>query len=65
MKPKAKRLLGAAKLARARLKAGQISREQAAEIVSKFVEFFNQRSVIISKKYGLKPKKISVAGFLR
>ena len=46
-------------------KHGFISRKEAKEIIMPYIEAFNQKSKEIAAKYGMRPKAISFAGFLR
>lgn len=45
--------------------AGVITREEAAEMIEPYKNLFNQKSKELAKKYGMKPKKFSLAAFLR
>ena len=58
-------LLGKAKMAADMYKIGQITREAAVEAIRPYEEEFNKKSAEIAKKYNRKPKKFSIAGFLR
>ncbi len=51
--------------ARAMYKAGLIDRATAKEKIAPYVDAFNLKTVEIAKKYNMKPKKISFAGFVR
>lgn len=44
---------------------GLITRIEAKELIAPYIEIFNQKSVEIAKKYGMRPKKISFSGFCR
>lgn len=46
-------------------KAGLISRREAQEKIRPYIEYFNEFSKATARKYGLKPKLISFAGFVR
>ena len=58
-------MLGKAKMAADMYKTGQITREAAVEAIKPYAEVFNAKSAEIAKKYNRKPKKFSIAGFLR
>ena len=58
-------MLGKAKMAADMYKTGQITREAAIEAIKPYAEVFNAKSAEIAKKYNQKPKKFSIAGFLR
>ena len=58
-------ILGKAKMAADMYKTGQITREAAIEAIKPYAEVFNAKSAEIAKKYNRKPKKFSIAGFLR
>lgn len=51
--------------ARTLYQIGVISRKEAKEKIEPYIEIFNLKAVEIAKKYNLKPKKISFAGFVR
>lgn len=44
---------------------GVISRDEAKKMVIPYIEAFNKKSAEIAKKYGMRPKKISFAIFMR
>jgi len=58
-------MLGKAKMAADMYKTGQITREAAIERIKPYADAFNAKSAEIAKKYNQKPKKFSMAGFLR
>lgn len=43
----------------------EVSREEAKEKIMPYIETFNNKSTEIAKKYGMKPKTISFAKFIR
>lgn len=45
--------------------SGKITREEAKEELKEFVEFYNETSKKIAKKYGMKPHKFCFASFMR
>ena len=45
--------------------SGQISREEAKQMIMPYIEAFNNKAIEIAKKYGMKPKKISFGQFIR
>ena len=51
--------------ARDSYRMGAIGRDEAREIIRPWIVAYNTKSTEIAKKYGLKPKKISLASFLR
>ncbi|MBR3747581.1 MAG: hypothetical protein IKN27_11545 [Selenomonadaceae bacterium] len=51
--------------ARALYKIGAITRSEARKKIDPYIEIFNSKAVEIARKYNMKPKKISFAGFLR
>lgn len=51
--------------ARESYKSGLITREEAKDDIKPYIDVFNKRSKEIAKKYGMKPKTITLAGFLR
>lgn len=46
-------------------KTGQISRDDAKLKIMPYIVKFNEKSIEIAKKYGMKPKKISFVTFIR
>lgn len=50
---------------RALYRTGQISRNEAVEMVAPYINAFNAKSKEIAKKYGQRPKLINFAGFVR
>lgn len=44
---------------------GQITREEAKEELKKFIEFYNETSKRIAKKYNMKPHKFCFSAFMR
>lgn len=54
-----------AKQARAMYNAGQITREEAKQMIAPYAARFNAASKCIAKKYGMRPKRFSLAAFLR
>jgi putative uncharacterized protein gp37 len=51
--------------ARVSYKNGFITRTEAKEYIQPYIDMFNKKSKEIAKKYGMKPKTITMAGFLR
>ena len=51
--------------ARALYRAGLIDRAEAKIRIIPYIEEFNKRTSAIAEKYGLSPRKISFAGFVR
>lgn len=45
--------------------SGQISREEAKEMIMPYVDAFNEVSIEKAKKFGMKPKKISFGQYIR
>lgn len=45
--------------------SGKITRGEAKEELKEFVEFYNETSKKIAKKYGMKPHKFCFAAFMR
>lgn len=52
-------------LARDSYKAGFIDRKEAKKLIAPYIDMFNDKSREIAKKYNMKPKTISFAGFVR
>ena len=52
-------------VARDSYKAGFIDREEAKKMIMPFIKMFNEKSILIAKKYNMKPKVINFAGFVR
>lgn len=46
-------------------KGGHISRTEAVEMVTPYINAFNEKSTEIAKKYKQRPKTISFATFMR
>lgn len=46
-------------------RTGQISRNEAVEMVAPYINAFNAKSKEIAKKYNQRPKLINFAGFVR
>lgn len=46
-------------------KKGLITRAEAKTDIEPYIKLFNNRSMEIAKKYNMKPKKITFAGFIR
>lgn len=46
-------------------KIGKITREEAKEKIMPYIQAFNEKSISIAKKYGMKPKKISFTSYIR
>jgi len=44
---------------------GKITREEAREELKEFIEFYNETSKRIAKKYDMKPHKFCFAAFMR
>lgn len=44
---------------------GKITREEAREELKEFIEFYNETSKRIAKKYDMKPRKFCFASFMR
>lgn len=65
MRDKAVELLYQAEVAKHRLLRNEIDYDQAKEIVSKYVDYFNEVSVEKAKQFNRKPYTISVSGFMR
>lgn len=51
--------------ARSEYNAGWITRAEAKERIMPYIEAVNAKSVEIASKYGMKPKKVSFASFIR
>lgn len=51
--------------ARCAYKKGLITRTEAKTDIEPYIKLFNNRSMEIAKKYNMKPKKITFAGFIR
>ena len=51
--------------ARYSYKAGLITRLEAKEMIMPFIKLYNEKSKQIAKKYNMKPRYISFAGFIR
>lgn len=51
--------------ARLRYRMGAITREEAKQEISPYIKAFNDFSIKTAKKYGVKGKRISFAGFVR
>lgn len=60
-----KELQARAEKAKAMYRIGQITREEASEEITPYLEAFNAKSIEIAKKYTQKPKKISLLTYLR
>jgi len=44
---------------------GAIGRNEAREAIQPYIRAYNTKAAEIAKKYGMRPKKISLAAFLR
>lgn len=51
--------------ARSAYNAGWITREEAKAAIMPYINAVNEKSEEIAKKYGMRPRKISFAGFVR
>lgn len=51
--------------ARCAYKKGLITRAEAKTDIEPYIKLFNNKSMEIAKKYNMKPKKITFAGFIR
>lgn len=51
--------------ARYSYKAGLITRLEAEEMIMPYIKLYNEKSKQIAKKYNMKPRYISFAGFTR
>lgn len=65
MNPQIKGLLKQAEDARRKLLTGQITYEEAYEVVKRFTDMANEKAKIIAKKFGRKAYPIDPRGFLR
>lgn len=45
--------------------SGKVTREEALSHITPYIEQYNKKSAEVAKKYGVKPKKISFASFIR
>ena len=55
-----------AEMARAKLRVGAISYDEARAIVGKYGEHFNKRAIELAKEFGMRsPKKFSITAYLR
>ncbi len=45
--------------------SGEISREEAKELIMPYIDAYNEKTTEIAKKYNMKPKKISFGQFIR
>ena len=63
--PKAAQLLEDAMLARTMYLHGSIDRDQAKARIAPYLDYVNQSAKRIAKKYGMKPKSVGFAGFMR
>jgi hypothetical protein len=45
--------------------SGQISREEAKDLIMPYINTFNEKTIEIAKNYGMKPKKISFGQYIR
>lgn len=52
-------------IARDSYRAGLIGRDEAKKIIMPYIILFNDKSKKIAKKYNMKPKLITFAGFVR
>lgn len=51
--------------ARALYRAGHLSKREAMEMMSSYIEEFNAKSRELARKYGVRPKLFSFASFCR
>lgn len=51
--------------ARSLYRSNLINREEAIEQIEPFIQAYNKKSKEIAKKYGQRPKTISIISFLR
>lgn len=63
--PQARKLKIQAVNAKILLRAGKISHEQATEWVKPYIDYVNEQAKKLAVKYNQRPRKVSVAGFLR
>ena len=52
-------------IARDSYKGGFIERQEAKRLIDPYIKAFNAKSAEIAKKYNMKPKTITFAGFVR
>ena len=45
--------------------SGQISRDEAVEMITPYINACNEKSKELAKKYNMKPKKITFAQYIR
>lgn len=50
---------------RALYRLNEVSRDEAKKFIMPYIEAFNQKSTEIAKKYGMRPKTITFAKFIR
>ncbi|BFH66237.1 hypothetical protein J27TS7_10830 [Paenibacillus dendritiformis] len=50
---------------RALYKRNMVSRQEALESVTPYIDAVNQKSVSLAKKYNLRPKLVNVSSYLR
>ena len=65
MEPKAKELRDTAEQAKYQYAIGNISYEEMVSVAQKYIDYCNERAVVIAKQFGMKPKKMSVKAWLR
>jgi hypothetical protein len=65
MNPKAQELKTKADQTKALYLAGDATYEQTVEVVTEYINFCNERAVVIAKEFGMKPKKMSVKAYMR
>ena len=65
MNERAIELLTKAKTARLMLINGEITYHQARLIVDEYIDYYNEQSVIVAKKYNQSPRLINASSFLR
>lgn len=51
--------------ARELYRRGEISRSAAKEAIQPYIAAYNDKATSIAAKYGMRPKKINMASFLR
>lgn len=54
-----------AKAARAQYKYGQISREEAVEMIKPYIDRVNETGKRLAKEHGVTHRPVSITGFLR
>ena len=65
MDAKTKNLLEEAEQARARFRTGQIGHDEAYAIAQRYIDRVNEKGIEIAKRFGVRPRPVSVRSFMR